>query len=122
MTLRVSLTALASAVLIAAPAHAAAPAPAGGGLGSFLILIPMILIFYFLLIRPQQQQRKKHQEMVNAIKRGDTVVTSGGLIGKVTKVAEDELTVEVADGVRVRTIRGMVADVRQKNAPAAAND
>ncbi|MEO0467368.1 MAG: preprotein translocase subunit YajC [Pseudomonadota bacterium] len=104
-------------------------ASAGGGgaggpslVGQLLFFIPLILIFYFLLIRPQQQQRKKHQQMVNDIKRGDTVVTSGGLIGKVTKVSEDEMTVELADGVRVRAMKSMTADVRSKGDPVPAND
>jgi len=100
---------------------------AGGGMGSsivgqLLFFVPLILIFYFLLIRPQQQQRKKHQEMITNLKRGDTVVTYGGLIAKVTKVGDDELTVELADGVRARMVRSMVADVRGKDTPAAAND
>ena len=111
---------LASAAL---PAHAAAGAAAGPSiLGQLLFFIPLILIFYFLLIRPQQQQRKRHAAMIDAIKRGDSVVTSGGLIGKVTKVGEQELTLELSDGVRVRAIRSMVADVREKGAPVAAND
>jgi len=85
----------------------------------FLILIPL---FWILLIRPQQQRAKQHREMIEAIRRGDTVVTTGGLIGKVTKVAEDELTIELADGVRARLVRGMVADVRGKGQLVAAND
>lgn len=105
----------------------AASAGGGGGagpslVGQLLFFIPLILIFYFLLIRPQQQQRKRHQEMVNNISRGDTVVTSGGLIGKVTKVSDDEMTVELADGVRVRAMKQMTADVRSKNDPVPAND
>lgn len=87
-----------------------------------LLFLPLILIFYFLLIRPQQQARKKHAAMIEALKRGDTVVTSGGLIGKVTKVSDLELTVELAEGVRVRVQRNMIADVREKTAPVAAND
>ena len=107
----------------ALPAFAQEAGAAGPGLmGQLLFFIPLILIFYFLLIRPQQQQRKKHQEMVANLKRGDTVVTYGGLIAKVTKVGDDELTVELADGVRTRLVRNMVADVRDKSAPVAAND
>ncbi|MCI4645389.1 MAG: preprotein translocase subunit YajC [Hyphomonadaceae bacterium] len=118
------LSALAtSAVLLALPAAATTGAPAGGGLmGTLLFMVPMVLIFYFLLIRPQQQARKKHAAMIEAVKRGDTVVTSGGLIGKVTKVSDQELTVELADSVRVRVMRNMIADVREKTAPVAAND
>lgn len=118
-----AVTALLLAAAASLPAHAATGAPAGPSLiGQLLFLVPLILIFYFLLIRPQQQQRKRHREMVEAIKRGDTIVTSGGLIGKVVKVADDELTVELADGVRVRTLRAMTADVRTKSDPVAAND
>jgi len=118
------LAATVLATLAALPAAAQeAGGPAGGGIvGQLLFFIPLILIFYFLLIRPQQQQRKKHQEMVAGLKRGDTIVTYGGIIGKVTKVGDDELTVELAEGVRARVVRSMVADVRDKNAPVAAND
>ena len=84
--------------------------------------VPLILIFaimYFLLIRPQQQKVKEHQAMVGAVRRGDQVVTQGGLIGKVTKVKEDnELEVEVADGVKVRVVQSTLADVRSKTEPA----
>jgi len=83
---------------------------------------PLILIFaimYFLLIRPQQKKVKEHQAMVGAVRRGDQVVTQGGLIGKVTKVKEDnELEVEVADGVKVRVVQSTLADVRSKTEPA----
>ncbi|MEL7480554.1 MAG: preprotein translocase subunit YajC [Pseudomonadota bacterium] len=100
---------------------------AGGGAGGavlnqLLLFVPLILIFYFLLIRPQQQRAKQHREMVDNIRRGDTVVTSGGLIAKVTKVAESELTIELSDGVRARLVRSMVADVRGKGAVVPAND
>ena len=84
--------------------------------------VPLILIFaimYFLLIRPQQNKVKEHQAMVGAVRRGDQVVTQGGLIGKVTKVKEDkELEVEVADGVKVRVVQSTLADVRSKTEPA----
>lgn len=115
---------ISSALAIALPASAGgAAAPAGPGItGTLMFMVPMILIFYFLLIRPQQQARKKHAAMIEALKRGDTVVTSGGLIGKVTKVSDLELTVELAEGVRVRVQRNMIADVREKTAPVAAND
>ena len=115
---------ISSALAIALPASAGgAAAPAGPSItGTLMFMVPMILIFYFLLIRPQQQARKKHAAMIEALKRGDTVVTSGGLIGKVTKVSDLELTVELAEGVRVRVQRNMIADVREKTAPVAAND
>ncbi len=84
--------------------------------------VPLILIFaimYFLLIRPQQKKVKEHQAMVVAVRRGDQVVTQGGLIGKVTKVKEDnELEVEIADGVKVRVVQSTLADVRSKTEPA----
>ena len=94
---------------------------AGGGSDFMLQLVPILLmfvIFYFLLFRPQQQRAKQHREMVNNIRRGDTVVTAGGIIGKVTKVKEDgEIEVEIADQTRIRVIKGTVAEVRAKGEP-----
>jgi preprotein translocase subunit YajC len=95
-------------------------APAGGE--SFLIsLMPFLLIFvimYFLVIRPQQRRLKAHRELLKNLRRGDTIVTSGGIIGKITRVADDEdLQVEIADNVRIRVARGMVTDVRAKGEP-----
>ena len=94
---------------------------AGGGGDVIMSLLPFILIFvvmWFLIIRPQQQRLKEHREMVAALRRGDTVVTGGGLVGKVTKVIDDnELQVEIAEGVRVKVIRGTVTDVRTKGQP-----
>jgi preprotein translocase subunit YajC len=97
-------------------------AQTSGGADSFLIqLLPILLmfvIFYFLLLRPQQQRMKAHREMVANIRRGDMVVTSGGIIGKVTKVKDDgEIEVEIADNTRVRVIRSTVAEVRVKGEP-----
>ena len=87
--------------------------------------IPLILIFaimYFLLIRPQQKKLKDHQAMVNAVRRGDLVVTQGGIIGKVIKVREDgEVEVEIAEGVKVRVIKSTLADVKSKTEPAEAS-
>ena len=85
----------------------------------FLIqMAPLVLlfaIFYFLLIRPQQQRAKKHQEMVNAVRRGDSVVTAGGLVGRVAKVKDDgEILVEVAENVQVRVIKATLSDVRAR--------
>jgi preprotein translocase subunit YajC len=92
-----------------------------GGDNLLVSLLPFILIFvimYFLILRPQQKRVKQHQEMVKNVRRGDTVVTSGGLIGKVTKVVDDDqIEVELADGVRVRQMRAMVSDVRAKGEP-----
>lgn len=94
----------------------------GGGADLFLQLIPFILIFvimWFLIIRPQQRRVKAHQEMVKNLRRGDTVVTNGGIVGKISKVIDDaEIEVELSEGVRVRVVRGMVADVRAKGEPA----
>jgi len=103
-----------------APAYAqAADAAAPNPLLQFLPFVFIIVIFYFLLIRPQQQMRKKHQEMVAAVRRGDTVVTAGGMIGKVTKVVDDaEVMVELAEGVQVRVVKATLSDVRSKSQPA----
>ena len=84
-------------------------------------LLPFVLIFvimYFLILRPQQKRVKAHQEMVKNVRRGDTVVTSGGLVGKVTKVVDDDqIEVEIADNVRIRQMRQMISDVRAKGEP-----
>lgn len=100
-------------------------APAGGGTEMILQFVPFILIFvimWFLIIRPQQRRVKAHQEMIKNVRRGDTVVTSGGIIGKVTKVVEDssDIEVEIADGVRVKVARTMISDVRSKSEPVKA--
>ena len=94
----------------------------GGGDGNMLMsLLPFVLIFvimYFLILRPQQKRVKLHQEMVKNVRRGDTVVTNGGLVGKVTKVVDDEqIEIEIADDVRIRQMRQMVTDVRAKGEP-----
>ncbi len=99
------------------------PAYAQGASGSgdfFIQIMPFLLIFvimYFLIIRPQQKRLKDHREMVAALRRGDTVVTGGGLVGKVTKVDENELQVELAQGVKVKVIRSTITDVRSKTQP-----
>lgn len=94
---------------------------AGGSSDMMLQLVPILLmfvIFYFLLLRPQQQRQKRHQEMIGAVKRGDTVITTGGIIGLVTKVKDEtEIEVEIAKDVRVRVLRGMISDVRVKGEP-----
>ena len=82
----------------------------------FLLIIPII---YFLMIRPQQQRVKQHREMVDNVRRGDTVVTAGGIVGRVAKPPQKEdteLTVEVADNVQIRVVRSTIAEVRAKNA------
>jgi preprotein translocase subunit YajC len=89
-----------------------------GMIVQFMPLILIIVIMYFLILRPQQQRVKRHQEMVKALRRGDTVVTNGGLVGKVTKVVDDDqVEVEIADGVRVRQMRSMISEVRAKGEP-----
>ena len=106
--------------MLISPAFAQASSPLGGD-NMLMSLLPFILIFvimYFLILRPQQKRAKQHQELVRNVRRGDTVITSGGLIGKVTKVIDDEqIEVELADEVRVRQMRSMVADVRAKGEP-----
>ncbi len=83
-----------------------------------LNILPLVLlfgIFYFLIIRPQQQRMKAHQAMVAGVKRGDTVVTAGGLIGKISKVKDDgEVIVEIADNVQVRVLKSTLTEVRSK--------
>ncbi|MCA8887798.1 MAG: preprotein translocase subunit YajC [Parvularculaceae bacterium] len=105
------------------PAHAQAAGAAEPAAFSPLMLAPYILIFvvfYFLLIRPQQQARKKHMEMITNVRRGDVVVTAGGLVGKITKVLEgEEVMVELADNVVVKVVKSTLSDVRTKPAPAA---
>ncbi|MBV7393728.1 preprotein translocase subunit YajC [Mameliella sediminis] len=87
--------------------------------GQFLPLILIFAIMYFLLIRPQQKKMKEHQNMVSALRRGDQVVTQGGLIGKVVKVKDDkEIEVEVAEGVKVRVVKSTIAQVLSKTEPA----
>ena len=89
------------------------------GFGQFIPLILIFGIMYFLLIRPQQQKLKQHQAMVEAVRRGDQVVTQGGLIGKVSKVKEDgEIEVEIAKDVKVRVVKSTIAQVLNKTEPA----
>jgi preprotein translocase subunit YajC len=88
----------------------------------FLPLVLIFVVFYFLLIRPQQKKAKEHKAMLDALRRGDRIVTAGGLVGLVTKVTgeEREVTVEVAEGVRVKIMRDMIASVLSKTEPVAA--
>jgi preprotein translocase subunit YajC len=100
-------------------------APTGGGTDIILQFVPFILIFvimWFLIIRPQQRRVRTHQEMVKNVRRGDTVVTSGGIIGKVTKVFEDstDIEIEIADGVKVKVAKAMISEVRAKGEPVKA--
>ena len=102
------------------PAFAQGSSPFGGD-NMLIQLLPFVLIFvimYFLILRPQQKRVKQHQEMVKNLRRGDNVVTSGGLVGKVTKVVDDDqIEIEIADGVRVRQMKSMVSEVRTKGEP-----
>ena len=122
MSARFLTLGLISAALALPAAAQAAPAAGPSIWTQILMFLPLILIFYFLLIRPQQQRQKKHTQMVSAIKRGDTVVTAGGLIGKVNKVNDAEISVDLAENVRVRIVKSMVVEVRNKAEPVPAND
>ncbi|PKP79757.1 MAG: preprotein translocase subunit YajC [Alphaproteobacteria bacterium HGW-Alphaproteobacteria-2] len=105
--------------MFATPAFAQDIGGSGGAFASFVPLILIFAIMYFLLIRPQQKKLKEHRAMVEALRRGDTIVTQGGVIGKVTKVKEDgELEVEIAEGVRVRVVRQTITSVLNKTEPA----
>ncbi len=109
--------------MFASPAHASAGAPAAGGGGAFLVqMLPLVLIFvifYFLLIRPQQRRMKQHQAMIGAVKKNDVAVTGGGIIGKVTRVDENEVELEIAPNVRVKVLKGTLSDVRPHGAKPA---
>lgn len=104
------------------PAYAQTAAPgAGDFIGMILPLVLIMGVFYFLLIRPQQRKMKEHQEMLKKVAKGDTIITTGGLIGKVMKVVDDsELQVEIGENVKVRVLRSGIADVRAKGEPIKA--
>ena len=112
--------------MFASPAYAqAAAAGPGGASASLIAFVPYIAIFaifYFLMIRPQQQRAKAHRAMIDAVQKGDTVVTGGGIIGKVTRVDDGEVEVEVAPTVKLKVLKATLSDVRNRNAPVAAND
>ena len=101
------------------------PATADGGIVAaivqFLPFVAIFVLFYFLLIRPQQKRAKEHAAQISAVKRGDVIVLSSGMIGKVTRVEEGEVNVEIAPSVNVRVVKGMIAEVRNRTA-IAAND
>lgn len=100
------------------PAYAQSASPAGDT--SFLIMMLIVMgIFYFLLVRPQQQRAREHRDMVSKVRRGDTVVTSGGMIGKVVRVPDnsDEVEVELSDTMKVRILKSTLIDVRSKGEP-----
>jgi preprotein translocase subunit YajC len=111
------------------PALAQVFGSAAGGSGgiqeTLLTYAPFALIailFYVLLIRPQQQRAKEHRAAIAAVKRNDTVILSSGVIGKVVRVEEAEVGVEIAQGVTIKVVKSMIAEVRTRGAPAAAND
>ncbi|WP_378942548.1 preprotein translocase subunit YajC [Paracoccus sp. R86501] len=106
------------------PAYAQAAGGAGGG-AAFAQFIPLILIFlimYFLMIRPQQKRAKQHRELVANVKKGDTIITQGGILARVATVRDDELDVEIAQGVKIRVVRSTIAQVVSKTEPVAANN
>lgn len=105
--------------MFVSPAYAQTAGGGMAGIGQFLPLILIFAIMYFLLIRPQQKKAKEHKKMVEALRRGDTVVTQGGLIGKVSKVKEDnEVEVEIASGIKVRVVQSTIAAVTSRSEPA----
>ncbi|HJQ16746.1 MAG TPA: preprotein translocase subunit YajC [Allosphingosinicella sp.] len=109
--------------MFATPAYAAnaAGASSGGAFGLIGILpwVAIFVIFYFLLIRPQQRRAKQHQQMIGAVKKNDVAVTAGGVIGKVTKVDDHEVELEIASGVRVKVVKATLSEVRPHGAKPA---
>jgi preprotein translocase subunit YajC len=115
--------------MFASPAYAQAATDAGGSasllagpLGSILPILLLLPLFYFLLIRPQQKRLKQHQSMIAAVKRNDTVVLGNGIIGKVVRVEDQEVQVEIAPNTNVRVVKTMIGEVRAKGEPVPAND
>jgi preprotein translocase subunit YajC len=104
-----------------AMAQTAGAAPAGSGLMPFVMMAVFVVIFYFLLIRPQQKKQKEHQAMIRAAKRGDRIVTSGGIVGTITKAgdADNEVEVEIAKDVKIRVMRHAISDIVNRNPEAA---
>lgn len=104
--------------MFVSPAFAQAGGNGGTGFEALLPLVLIFVVFYFLLIRPQQKKQKQHKEMLSAVRRGDRVVTGGGIVGTVTKVIDDkEVAVEITDGVKVRVQRALIASVISKTEP-----
>ncbi|MDL2398510.1 preprotein translocase subunit YajC [Rhizobium calliandrae] len=94
----------------------------GSGFEMIILFVPLMVVWYFLLIRPQRAQAKKREEVLKNIRRGDQIVTGGGIVGKVTKVVDDkELEVEIAEGVRIRVVRSAISEVRVKGEPVKAD-
>ena len=108
--------------MFASPAYAAAGAQPTGAGGFFVSIFPLVLIFaifYFLLIRPQQRRMKQHQALIAAVKKNDVAITGGGIVGKVTKVEDNEVELEIASGVRIKVVKAMLSDIRPHGAKAA---
>jgi preprotein translocase subunit YajC len=108
--------------MFATPAYAATGAQAGGTAGFLVSIFPLVLIFvifWFLLIRPQQRRMRQHRDMVNAVKKNDIAITGGGVIGKVTRVDDNEVELEVSQGVRIKVVKGMLSDVRSHGSKPA---
>lgn len=100
--------------MIITPAYAQA---ASGGNALFELLFPLIMVFaiiYFMILRPQQKRQREHEAMVNTVSRGDTVITQGGLVGKVAKIGDDELEVDFAENARIKVVKSMIISVRGK--------
>ncbi|THD77737.1 MAG: preprotein translocase subunit YajC [Phenylobacterium sp.] len=113
--------------MFATPAFAQTAAGAASGgpqdmLIQFLPLIALAVLFYFLMIRPQQRRVKTHQQMLGGLKRNDTVVLSSGIVGKIVRVEDNEVGVEIATGVTVKVVKAMISEVRTRGEPAPAND
>lgn len=125
-----TLLATACLLLASSPAFAQATntAPGAGGdsvqamLLQFGPLVLLFVLFWFMIIRPQQRRQREHRETIEKVKRGDTIVMSSGMIGKVVRVEDQEVGVEIAQGVTVKVVKAMIADVRARGEPAAAND
>ena len=109
-------------LLLALQTAPAAPARPGGGMFLIIQFGLILAIIYFLMIRPQQRRMKQHQQMVANLKRGDQVVLNSGVVGKVVRVEDKEVGLEIATGVTVKVVKAMIAEVRAKGEPAAAND
>ncbi|MDG1007347.1 MAG: preprotein translocase subunit YajC [Alphaproteobacteria bacterium] len=101
--------------MLITPAYAQS---ASGGNALFELLFPLVMVFaiiYFLIIRPQQKRQREHQSMVDGVSRGDTIITQGGLVGKVAKVGDDELDVDFGENARMKVVKSMIISVRGKN-------
>lgn len=101
--------------MLITPAYAQA---ASGGNALFELLFPLLMVFaiiYFMILRPQQKRQREHEALVNGVSRGDTVITQGGLVGKVAKVGDDELEVDFADNARIKVVKSMIISVRGKD-------